>query len=86
MSLKDLKRLYQPDTPEEWSQIGSAINRLGIVMSGIGAFQHNNTWVLISLGSTWLGHELSEYFKIYTKNRIEEKKDGKDKADDNPNP
>jgi len=66
---------YRPDTPEEWSQIGSAVNRLGIIMSGIGAFQDNSLWVLISLGATWAGHETSEYFKIYTKKKIQEKKD-----------
>lgn len=72
MSKEELKR-FIPDTPEEWSQIGSAVNRLGILMSGIGAFQENFVWVLISLGSTWLGHEISEYFKIYTKKQIEKK-------------
>lgn len=65
MSAEDL-RGYWPDTPREWSQIGSAINRLGILLTGIGALQEKFLWVLISLGCTWLGHEVSEYFKIYT--------------------
>lgn len=63
-----------PDTPKEWAQIGSAVNRLGIAMSAIGAFQHNSTWVLITLGATWLGHETSEYFKVYTQKNEETKK------------
>ena len=44
MSLRDIKNLYYPDTPEEWSQIGSAVNRLGIMMTGIGAFQEKFLW------------------------------------------
>lgn len=64
---------YLPDTPEEWSQIGSAVNRLGIAMSAIGAFQAKETWVLISLGCTWLGHETSEYFKIQTAKKHDKK-------------
>lgn len=55
-----------PDSPKEWAQIGSAVNRLGIAMTAIGAFQDKHIWVLTSLGCTWLGHEVSEYFKIYT--------------------
>ena len=78
MSLRDIKNLYYPDTPEEWSQIGSAVNRLGIMMTGIGAFQEKFLWVLVSLGCTWVGHEVSEYFKIYTKK--------KDKKDETPTP
>lgn len=57
---------FFPDTPAEWAQIGSAVNRLGIAMTAIGAFQDKHIWVLTSLGCTWLGHEVSEYFKIYT--------------------
>jgi len=83
MSIKDLRKLYYPDSPEEWSQIGSAVNRLGIIMSGIGAFQDKMVWVLVSLGATWFGHEVSEYFKIYTKKKIE---DDKIEKIDNPNP
>ena len=79
MSLRDIKNIYYPDTPEEWAQIGSAVNRLGIMMTGIGAFQEKFLWVLVSLGCTWIGHETSEYFKIYTKKKVEEKKG------DNPN-
>lgn len=62
---------FWPDTPKEWSQIGSAVNRLGIAMTAVGAFQDKQVWVLISLGCTWLGHEVSEYFKIYTAKKIE---------------
>lgn len=65
MSKEELKG-YFPDTPVEWAQIGSAINRLGVLITGIGAFQEKFVWVLVSLGCTWLGHEISEYFKIYT--------------------
>lgn len=57
---------FWPDTAEEWAQIGSGINRLGIIMAGVGAFQDKMLWVLISLGCTWLGHEVSQYMKIYT--------------------
>lgn len=77
MSKEELKKKvneYFPDSPAEWSQIGSGINRLGIIMSGIGAFQDKMLWVLISLGATWLGHEVSEYFKIYTAKKNEETK------------
>lgn len=61
-----------PDSPKEWSQIGSAVNRLGIAMTAVGAFQDKQIWVLCSLGATWLGHEVSEYFKIYTAKKNEE--------------
>lgn len=69
MSGQELKKKVKewiPDSPVEWSQIGSAVNRLGIAMTAIGAFQDKHIWVLTSLGCTWLGHEVSEYFKIYT--------------------
>lgn len=69
MSKEEIKKKvkeYWPDEPREWAQIGAGINRLGILMTGIGAFQEKFHWVLISLGCTWLGHEVSEYFKIYT--------------------
>lgn len=69
MSKEEIKKKvseFFPDSPAEWAQIGSGVNRLGIIMSGIGAFQDKMLWVLISLGCTWLGHEVSEYFKIYT--------------------
>ncbi len=65
MSKEELKR-YIPDTPEEWSYIGSSVNRLGAVMTTIGAMNADLTWVFISVGCTWLGHEVSEYFKINT--------------------
>ena len=58
---------YIPDTPEEWSQIGKALNRLGILISGTGALMENFTWVIISLLCTWIGYEISEYFKLHTK-------------------
>lgn len=69
MSKEEIKKKvkeYFPDEPKEWAQIGSAVNRLGIAMTAIGAFQDKHIWVLTSLGCTWLGHEVSEYFKIYT--------------------
>lgn len=69
MSGQEIKKKiteWYPDTPKEWAQIGSAVNRLGIAMTAIGAFQDKHVWVLTSLGCTWLGHEVSEYFKIYT--------------------
>lgn len=69
MSKEELKK-YIPDTPAEWSFIGSSINRLGTAMTLIGAMQENLHWVLISAGCTWLGHEISEYFKINTKSNI----------------
>lgn len=65
MSREDLKK-YFPDSPEEWSFIGSSINRLGAALSAIGALQKNFTWVVITVVFTWLGHEASEYFKLYT--------------------
>jgi hypothetical protein len=66
MSKEELKR-YIPDTPEEWAFIGSAINRLGTAMSVIGAIQEKFIWVLITVGLTWFGSEVSEYFKLNTK-------------------
>lgn len=65
-AFKSKVKEYWPDEPREWAQIGSSINRLGIAMTAIGAFQDKHIWVLTSLGCTWLGHEVSEYFKIYT--------------------
>jgi len=64
MSKEELKG-YFPDTPKEWAQIGSAVNRLGSAMTLVGAMQSNLHWVLISVGCTWVGHEISEYFKLY---------------------
>lgn len=66
MSREELKK-YIPDTPAEWSFIGSSVMRLGTAMSTVGAFQGNMTWVLISVGCTWIGCEISEYFKLYSK-------------------
>ena len=66
MSVDDFKR-FVPDTPEEISFIGSSIMRLGTAITAIGAFQESTTWMLISAGSTWIGHEIFEYFKLYIK-------------------
>ena len=77
MSKEELKKKiieWYPDTPAEWAQIGSAVNRLGIAMTAVGAFQDKQIWVLVSLACTWLGHEVSEYFKIYTAKKIEAEK------------
>ncbi len=65
MSREELKK-YIPDTPKEWSYIGSAVNRLGTALSLIGALQEKFMWVLITAGLTWVGHEISEYFKLHT--------------------
>lgn len=75
MSGQDFKKKvaeWWPDQPREWAQIGSAVNRLGIAMTAIGAFQDKHIWVLTSLGCTWLGHEVSEYFKIYTAKHLKD--------------
>lgn len=80
MSKDELKKKvskFFPDSPREWSQIGSAVNRLGIAMTAVGAFEDNKLWVLISLGATWIGHEVSEYFKIYTARNVEPKDESK---------
>lgn len=77
MSKEEIKKKvhdFFPDEPKEWAQIGSAVNRLGIAMTAVGAFQDKQVWVLVSLGCTWLGHEVSEYFKIYTAKKIEAEK------------
>lgn len=71
MSADELKK-YIPDTPEEWSFIGSSVNRLGTAMSLIGALQKQFVWVLVTAGLTWFGHEVSEYFKIHTAKKKEE--------------
>ena len=65
MSREELKN-YWPDEPAEWAQIGSAVNRLGSAMTLVGALQDNIHWVLISVGCTWVGHEISEYFKLHS--------------------
>jgi len=64
MSVEDFKR-FIPDTPEEISFIGSSIMRFGTAVTAIGAFQEDQTWMLISAGSTWVGHEIFEYFKLH---------------------
>lgn len=66
MSKEELKK-YIPDTEQEWAFIGASINRLGCLMSGIGAFQEDYTWVITSVALTWIGHEVSEYLKIHMK-------------------
>lgn len=63
MSLEELKK-YRPDTPKEFSFIGSSIARLGTAMSGVLLFSANQWWVLATLIITWFGHEVSQYFKI----------------------
>jgi hypothetical protein len=63
--MKDLKK-YLPDTPEEWSFLGSSINRLGTALSVVGIIQEEFNWALVTVGLTWVGHEISEYFKLYT--------------------
>lgn len=68
MSREELKE-YIPDTPEEWSFIGSSINRLGMALSLIGAVQEKFVWVLVTAGLTWLGQEIAGYFKINSKKR-----------------
>lgn len=76
MSREDVKKKvseWWPDQPDEWAQIGSGVNRLGILMAGVGAFQDKQIWVLISLGCTWLGHEVSQYFQRYTAKQQEAK-------------
>lgn len=78
MSKEDIKKKvheFFPDSPAEWAQIGSAVNRLGIAMTAVGAFQDKHVWVLCSLGATWIGHEVSEYFKIYTAKNVNSKDD-----------
>ena len=55
---------YLPDTPKEYAFIGSAIARLGSAMSGILLFEANKYWVIATLIITWLGHEVSQYFKL----------------------
>jgi hypothetical protein len=72
MSKEELRK-YIPDTAEEWSFIGSSINRLGASLSLIGAIQEKFLWVLITVGLTWFGHEVSEYFKINMKKKDEPK-------------
>jgi hypothetical protein len=64
-------RKFIPDTPKEWSYIGSSINRLGTALSLVGAVQEKFIWVLVTAGLTWLGHEISEYFKIHTAKKDE---------------
>lgn len=67
MSKEELKK-FIPDTPKEWGFIGASVNRLGAVMTTIGAMNENLHWVFISVGLTWFGHEVSEYFKLHTTN------------------
>jgi len=62
MSIGDLK----PDTPKEWAAIGSSINRLGTMASGITIFTtENHLWTLGTLLITWFGHELHAYMKLH---------------------
>ena len=58
-------RRFIPDTPKELSFLGAAIVRLGTTITGIGAFQDNTLWILLSAGLTWVGYEVTEYFKIH---------------------
>lgn len=53
---------YIPDTPEEWSMIGSYIRNLGNTMSGVLLFAASKGWVLVSLGLTWIGESVADYF------------------------
>lgn len=53
---------YIPDTPEEWHLIGSYIRNLGAAMSGVLLFAADKWWVLGSLGLTWFGESVADYF------------------------
>lgn len=55
---------YLPNEPKEYAFIGSAIARLGTAISGILIFEGSAWMVCTSVGLTWLGHEISSYFRI----------------------
>lgn len=55
-------KTYIPDTPEEWSLIGSYVRNLGNLMSGVLLFTMSKTWVFASLILTWIGGSASDYF------------------------
>lgn len=55
---------YIPDTPREFSQIGSALSRLGTMISGVLLVTDHRWWTFATVGLSWLGHEISEYFKL----------------------
>jgi hypothetical protein len=66
MSKEDLKQ-FVPDTPEEWQKIGTYINHLGTSMSALLILSDNAIWSLASMGLTWLGGCVSDYFQTSTK-------------------
>ena len=72
MSKEELRK-YIPDTPEELSYIGGSINRLGIAIAGVSAYEGNLKVTLFTLVLVWLGNELSGYFKIWQKKNEEPK-------------
>ena len=55
---------YFPDEPKEYAFIGSAIARLGTVVSGITLFEGHPWWTLATILITWAGHEVHAYFKL----------------------
>lgn len=64
MSREELKK-YMPDSPEEFSYIGAAINRLGMAISTVAVFEQNWKVALATTIIMWFGNEFSGYFKIY---------------------
>ena len=62
---------FWPNTPKQFSFIGSSIARLGTAMSGVLLFEANKYWVIASLVITWLGHEVAQYFKLQAGEQVE---------------
>jgi hypothetical protein len=63
---------YLPDTPKEYSFIGSSIARLGTAMSGVLLFEADKYWVIGTLVITWIGHEVAQYFKLQAGENIDD--------------
>lgn len=66
-NVKDFIKKYRPDTPKEFSFIGSSIARLGSAMSGVILMSDSKIWALATILVTWIGHEMAQYFKLGTK-------------------
>lgn len=55
---------YLPNTPKEYAFVGSAVARLGTLMSGVLVYEGVKWWAITTLLITWIGHEVAQYFKL----------------------
>lgn len=56
---------YLPDSAKEISFLGSSLVRLASLISASLIVTDHELLSLITIGLTWIGHEIEQYFKIH---------------------